>query len=108
MLKLKTMSDIKYKIRVKMRKYKDMRFFSQLDLVRVFERALRRTGLPLYFTKGFNPRVKMSFGNALKLGLEGEISVVFYFIKNIAVYELKSALSLQLPDGLDILEITSL
>ena len=77
-----------------------MRYFSALDLTRILERALRRSSLPLYFTKGFNPRVKMSFGNALKLGVEGEIEATFYFTKDISLDILKEKLIPQLPEGL--------
>ena len=47
-----------------------MRFISHLDLVRLFQRALRRAGLPVTITKGFSPRLKVSITKALKLGVE--------------------------------------
>ena len=47
-----------------------MRFVSHLDLVRLFQRALRRADLPVTITKGFTPRLKVSITRALKLGLE--------------------------------------
>jgi len=81
-----------------------MRYFSALDLVRIFERALRRTSLPLYFTKGFSPRVKMSFSRALKLGVEGKIEVTFYFTREILFDELKEQLTSQLPEGLRMID----
>ena len=49
-----------------------MRFVSHLDLVRLFQRALRRTGLPVTITKGFSPRLKVSITKALKLGVESD------------------------------------
>lgn len=99
------MDNIKYKLKLKIRKAGQMRYFSQLDLQKVFERALRRADLPLYFTQGFNPRVRMSFGRALKLGLEGEIDVSFYFTEDIEPGYLKERLSLQLPQGLEIISV---
>lgn len=47
-----------------------MRYISHLDLMRLFSRALRRTGFKFYLTKGFNPRPVVRIKNALKLGLE--------------------------------------
>ena len=47
-----------------------MRFVSHLDLMRIFQRALRRAGLPVTATQGFSPRLKVSITRALKLGLE--------------------------------------
>lgn len=81
-----------------------MIFYSQLDLLRVLERALRRTDLPLYFTEGFNPHVKISFDQALKLGCEGFIKTTFYFLQVISSEQLSAALNPQLPQGLMIVD----
>lgn len=43
-------------------------FISHLDVIRVFERAFRRANLPISYTKGFNPRPKMTFTPALPVG----------------------------------------
>lgn len=48
----------------------DVRFLSHLDLVRMLERGLRRSALPLRFTQGFNPHVKISLSDALPVGVE--------------------------------------
>ncbi|MCM8773171.1 MAG: TIGR03936 family radical SAM-associated protein, partial [Candidatus Omnitrophica bacterium] len=72
-----------FKVSVTVYKKDDMRYFSQLDLTKIFERALRRAKLPLYFTQGFNSRPKMSFSKALKLGCEGEEKVILYFIERV-------------------------
>ena len=102
------MENKKYLIKVTFHKHSDMRFFSQLDLVGILERCLRRANLPLYFTKGFNPHVKMSFGNALKLGLEGNVEVIFYFTRKVIPDEFRQVLSPQLPAGFDIIRIQPL
>jgi radical SAM-linked protein len=102
MEKAKSMQPIKYPLKVIFRKSKNMIYFSQLDLVKVLERALRRTTLPLYFTQGFNPHVKLSFNKALKLGIEGEIEVTLYFSRKISLSLLQTELSPQLPSGLEI------
>ncbi|MFH1769014.1 MAG: TIGR03936 family radical SAM-associated protein [Candidatus Omnitrophota bacterium] len=99
--------DEKFKLKVILSKQGRMRYSSQLDLVRVLERALRRTGLPLYYTKGFNPHVKMSFTNALKLGVEGEIGVVFYFSQDTGPSLLKEKLTPQLPEGILIVDVAT-
>ncbi|MFA6281383.1 MAG: TIGR03936 family radical SAM-associated protein [Candidatus Omnitrophota bacterium] len=86
----------------------EMAFFSQLDLGLVLERALRRTQLPLYFTQGFRPHAKISFSQALKLGVEGEEEATFYFTEKIKPQELQENLAPQLPSGLAILQIKEL
>ena len=94
----------KYKIRVCLYKGEFVRYFSQLDLVKILERALRRTELPLYLTRGFNPHVKMSFGDALKLGKEGKVEVIFYFSQKVPPSVVKDKLLPQLPQGLDVID----
>jgi radical SAM-linked protein len=90
----------KFPIKVVFHKGGDMIYFSQLDLIHVLERALRRTDLPIYFTQGFNPRVKISFSSGLKLGMEGKIETTLYFTENISFEMLDQKLSAQLPQGL--------
>ncbi len=94
------MENLKYPLKVILKKQGEMIYFSQLDLFRILGRALRRSGLPLYYTQGFSPRVRISFHSSLKLGLEGEIEASFYFTKKVSFPELKKALTLQLPEGL--------
>jgi len=100
------MNEIKYRIKIILHKSNEMIYFSQLDIMRILERALRRSTLPVYYTSGFNPRVKMSFGRAMKIGQEADEEVTFYFIERIAKEELQIELSAQLPFGLTIQAIS--
>ena len=97
------MQTIKFPLKVAFCKKGEMIYFSQLDIYHLLERALRRSNLPLYFTQGFNPRVKISFTRALKLGVEGEIQATLYFSKEVTFEELKKTLQSQLPQGLEII-----
>jgi Uncharacterized protein conserved in bacteria (DUF2344) len=45
-----------------------VRFVSHLDLMRAFERTMRRANFPVEYTQGFNPRPKMAFASALSVG----------------------------------------
>jgi hypothetical protein len=45
-----------------------VRFVSHLDLMRCFERAMRRAEFPVGYTQGFNPRPRMAFASALSVG----------------------------------------
>ena len=47
-------------------------YISHLDLMRTMQRALKRSGLPVWFTEGFNPRLYLNFPLALSLGTTGE------------------------------------
>jgi radical SAM-linked protein len=50
----------------------DARFLGQLDFGRLVERSLRRSGLPVVYTQGFNPRIRLTFVDALPLGIASE------------------------------------
>jgi radical SAM-linked protein len=50
----------------------DARFLGHLDFARIVERSLRRAGLPVRYTEGFNPRIKLAFSEAMPLGVASE------------------------------------
>ena len=56
------------RLRIGYRKLGRTAYTSHLDLVRSFPRMLRRIGLPLYYSEGFRPLPKLTFGPALPVG----------------------------------------
>jgi len=62
----------RYRFRVRFRKFGRLRFLGHLDLVRMILRTLRRAGIPLVYSQGFNPKPKVSFGPALSVGVVSE------------------------------------
>jgi radical SAM-linked protein len=58
------------RLRIRSTKLGKVRFVGHRDLARIWDRALRRVGLPVTFTAGFTPRPKISFGLALPTGAE--------------------------------------
>jgi radical SAM-linked protein len=59
-----------YKYRIRFSKQGTLRYIGHLDLLRVFQQTLRRAGLPLAFSQGFNPHILLSFALPLPLGME--------------------------------------
>lgn len=57
-------------IRITFEKCGEAAYISLLDLQRVFHRILKRSGLPVYYTQGFNPHIYLSFACPLSLGQE--------------------------------------
>jgi len=82
-----------------------MIYFSQLDMFRLFMRALRRSDFEVLYTCGFNPHPKMSLSQALKLGKAGKIQAIFYFRKELNPGEFKQRFSEQIPPDLKIMSI---
>jgi radical SAM-linked protein len=58
------------RLRVRYSKLGKVRFTSSRDVARIWERAMRRAGLPVALSEGFTPRPKISFGLALPTGAE--------------------------------------
>lgn len=54
-------------LRIRFEKTKEAAYISHLDLQRVFSRALRISGLPVWYSQGFNPHIYMSFALPLPL-----------------------------------------
>lgn len=49
-----------------------MKFIGHLDVMRYFQKAMRRADIPIAFTKGFSPHMIMSFANPLGVGLTSD------------------------------------
>jgi radical SAM-linked protein len=82
----------------------DMRFVSHLDLMRLFQRAVRRAEMPVTLTKGFSPHLKISITRALKLGVEssGE-EAVFHMDQDVRPQDFVDAMNAKLPEGVRIM-----
>ena len=60
------------KARIKFRKYGALRFIGHLDVMRFFQKVMRRADIPIAFTGGFSPHMIMSFASPLGIGLSSE------------------------------------
>ena len=93
---------------VKYAKTGDMRFFSHLDLIRLFQRAVRRAGIPVALSRGFHTRPEISFGPALKLGKESMNEYArFKLTTPVEPEEFRKMLQEQLPEGIQITEVNA-
>jgi radical SAM-linked protein len=72
------------------------RFFGQLEIAAALGRAIRRAGLPAAFSKGYNPHPKISFDEALPLGMETIVAEAYVSMsENIDPALLRERLNLQ-------------
>ena len=60
------------KARIKFRKYGVLKFIGHLDVMRYFQKVMRRADIPIAFTGGFSPHMIMSFASPLGIGLESD------------------------------------
>lgn len=91
------------RLRVRFSKEGDLRFLSHHNLMKVFERALRRSGLPIRISGGFNPRLKMSFPLALGVGVKAEDELMEFELTGwTKPSEVQKRLLEQFPEGIRI------
>ncbi len=98
---------VRDKVRIRFRKTGDLRFTSHHDLMRCFERMLRRAGLPFHSTAGFNPKPRLVFAMPLPLGVNGTQEVVELELDaESPPDQVRDRLVRQAPPGLEILSVT--
>ena len=92
------------KVRIRFRKSGDLRLVSHLDLMRSFERMLRRAGLPFRMTAGFHPTPRLVLAQSLPLGVVGHSEVAeLELTEEVEPDEVLRRLRAQAPPGIDFL-----
>jgi len=95
------------RLRVAFVRGEPIRFISHLDLLRLWERALRRARVPLAYTQGFNPHPRLSLASPLAVGVIGERELMdVYLAERIESERFRAAVSRQMPEGLRLLDAT--
>ncbi len=94
------------KVRIRFRKTGDLRLISHHDLMRCFERMLRRAALPFHSTSGFNPKPRLIFAMPLPLGISGSQEIVELELdQEMVLEEVHASLVRQAPPGLEIIAV---
>ena len=88
------------RFRLRFLKGEALRFVSHLELARVWERALRRSGLPVAMSQGYRPHMKMAFGPPLAVGHSSLTEYVDLEFERPPAADLLEALNPLFPDGL--------
>ena len=92
-------SETRARIRLRWRKEAPVRFISHLDCMRAMERAIRRADLPVAYTEGFNPHMKIAFGPPLPLGFTSQEEFLDLYLESSFPHHLFGRLSASLPNG---------
>ena len=97
---------VRDKVRIRFRKGGDLRLVSHHDLMRCFERMLRRADIPFHATNGFNPKPRMVFALSLGLGIVGcEEAIELELDAELPLEDIQARLAREAPSGLEILNI---
>jgi len=95
-----------YWYRARITKDADVRFVSHLEYADVFIKAFDRAKLPMAYSEGFNPHMKIAFGSALAVGVSSEAEYMdFALRKPLAQPEVFDRLRAQLPPGIRVLKL---
>lgn len=97
------------KYRIKFSKYGSMIFIGHLDMMRYFQKAIRRGEIPIAYTTGFSPHQIMSFAAPLGVGLysNGEYLDI-ELAKQMPTEQMKQRLQETMAEGVDILSVKAL
>src|SRR6201999_2720521 len=95
------------RVRLRFSKMGKIRFTSHRDLARMWERALRRSRLPVALSQGFSPHPLLSFGLALPTGCESRGEYLDARLEaaesdDLPYDRLPELLTSLLPDGVDV------
>jgi len=94
------------RLRIRFRRGEELRFISHLDLMRLWQRALHRAGIPLAYSQGFRPRPRISLAAPLPVGVTSEAELMDVFLtKPTSPHFFTAALTHQLPPGIEILQV---
>ena len=82
-------------------------YISHLDLMRVFQRAFKRAGLPLTHSQGFNPRPSVSIALPLSVGVESGCELLDFDLEGekVPCGEIRDRLNAALVEGVRVLEV---
>ena len=92
-------------MRLKFVKTGNLQYISHLDLQRTFNRVLVRSGLPVWYSKGFNPHIKLVFSTPLSVGTQSECEYLDIRLdRNLSPEDVKAMLNAELTDEMYITE----
>ncbi len=93
------------RVRLKLSKLGRARMVGHLEYLKMFQRAVRRAKLPIRFSQGFHPMPKISYLEALPMGVSSEAELVdLELLSYVSVERVISDINVQLPEGFRITE----
>ncbi len=94
------------RLRITFGKFAAMKYTSNLDVAKIWERVLRRADLPLLYSQGFNTRPRLQLATALPLGITSECELLDVSLRQrIPLDDVPQQLRDVSPDGLKIYKV---
>jgi len=95
------------KVRIQFEKRGAIRFTSHRDAIRIFERAFAAGGVPVAYSEGFHPHMRLSFGPPLKTGWESREEYMDVQL-DAPIDDLAAAVNPKLPEGLRVTRVAAI
>ena len=97
------------KLRIKFAKYGAMKFIGHLDMMRFFQKAIRRADIDIKYSEGFSPHQIMSFAAPLGVGIESSGEYMDIEVLSMtSAEEIKQSLNKVMVDGVEVLSVSVL
>lgn len=94
------------RFRVRFRRGEEVKYITHLDLMRSWERAMRRAGVAISYSEGHTPHPRLSLAVPLAVGVTSSAEIMDVFLsRRIAPRDFMRSVSAQLPAGIEILEV---
>jgi len=94
------------RLRVRFCRGQEIKFISHLDIMRLWQRALHRAGIPLAYSEGFSPHPRISLALPLAIGVTSEVELMdVSCTKWISSQGFTTTVSRELPLGIEILQV---
>ena len=97
------------KVRIKFTKHGALKFIGHLDVMRYFQKAIRRAGIDVAYSSGFSPHQIMSFAAPLGVGLTSDGEYFDIEVNSVTTSEdMKKRLNDTMAEGIEVLEVLAL
>jgi radical SAM-linked protein len=94
------------RLRITFAKGEELKYISHLDMLRLWERALRRADIPVLYSRGYNPRPKISIAAPLAVGFAGQREMMDLILeRTISPLDFATSVEKQLPSGITLAEV---
>lgn len=94
------------RLRIKYGRGPELKYLAHLDLMRLWERALRRAEVPLSYSEGFTPHARISMAAPLAVGVTSEAELMDVFLRRrVSPFYFVNRVSRQLPQGLIVSQV---
>jgi radical SAM-linked protein len=97
------------RLRITFSRGEELKYITHLDLMRLWQRVLRRADIPLVYSQGFSPHPRISLGAPLAIGVTSSSELMdIYLERRLSPHFFIKSVKEQLPRGIDILEVAEI